>query len=184
MGVYIVSTSQNTTDMHIGKRKTPSGAALASQVAKQRKVTANASANTGLSGESSAGPATTSGERNDDEVHSVREGSGDLYGADDDDVVGQQISQAISTAKRDTKMKSKSRAPIPSDARVLPAICKRCAGEVKHFPDLRCWADPTSTAGKCGDCKKKGKSCEKVSHFKRMAGERSANSRRGSGRRL
>ena len=26
-----------------------------------------------------------------------------------------------------------------------------------------CWLDPTSTAGKCGDCKKKGKPCEDVS---------------------
>jgi len=45
---------------------------------------------------------------------------------------------------------------------VRPEKCLRCAGEVAQFPDLIYSIDPKSTASKCTDCVKKGKSCEDV----------------------
>jgi len=58
-------------------------------------------------------------------------------------------------------MRSQSRATVfPSMVR--PEKCLRCAGEVAQFPDLIYSIDPKSTASKCTDCVKKGKSCEDV----------------------
>ena len=57
-------------------------------------------------------------------------------------------------AKKNTKMKSHARARLPQGVERRPVMCRRCAGEVNRFPSLVCWLDPTSTAGKCGDCKR------------------------------
>ncbi len=68
----------------------------------------------------------------------------------------------LHSGSRKTQMRSQSRATVfPSMVR--PEKCLRCAGEVAQFPDLVCSIDPKSTASKCTDCVKKGKSCEDVS---------------------
>ncbi|MAD86318.1 MAG: hypothetical protein CL912_25450 [Deltaproteobacteria bacterium] len=68
----------------------------------------------------------------------------------------------LHSGSRKTQMRSQSRATVfPSMVR--PEKCLRCAGEVAQFPDLIYSIDPKSTASKCTDCVKKGKSCEDVS---------------------
>jgi hypothetical protein len=73
------------------------------------------------------------------------------------------MARTFVSGRKDTRMKSKSRAPITGIGETRSELCQRCAGEVAQFPDLQCIIDPASTARKCFDCKKKNKSCDNVS---------------------
>jgi hypothetical protein len=76
---------------------------------------------------------------------------------------GARTRQLVLGAMKDTRRKSDARALNPTKAPARPEMCRRCAGELKHFPKLTCWTSPNSPLGKCGDCVKKGKSCQPVS---------------------
>lgn len=76
-----------------------------------------------------------------------------------------RLQKATLQGRKNTQMKSKARAVVDDSLEKRQRVCNRCAGEISQFPRLVCVLAPSSTAGKCTDCKKKGKACEDVSEI-------------------